>query len=184
MSAKASVYIATSLDGFIAREDGGLDWLNTANSNVPKGEDCGYRAFMDTVDVLVMGRKSYEKVLSFENWPYGDTRVVVLSRNPIAFPKKIPKSVTHSSETPTELTGRLISEGMQHLYVDGGVTIQRFLAEGLINELTITIIPILLGSGIRLFGPLPKDIQLTHIATRSFDFGFVQKKYSIEKLHN
>jgi len=87
----ASVYIATSLDGFIAREDGDIDWLNAANEIVPEGEDCGFFAFMDSVDGLVMGRHTYEKVLSFGQWPYGEKPVIVLSRNEVKMPDSLPK---------------------------------------------------------------------------------------------
>lgn len=181
MTTRASVFIATSLDGFIARSDGGLDWLDEANGSVPKGEDCGYSAFMKTVDVLVIGRKTYEKVRSFGPWPYGKTSVVVLSRNPISFCKDIPPCVSHSSESPNELYQRLSSEGAEQLYIDGGVTIQRFLAAGLIDEMIITFIPILLGEGIPLFGPSDRDIRLKHRSTKTFHFGFVQTTYEIVK---
>ncbi|NET57490.1 MAG: dihydrofolate reductase [Symploca sp. SIO2E6] len=184
MSAKVSVYIATSLDGFIARKDGKLDWLNDANATVPEGEDCGYNAFMDSVDVVIMGRKTYEQVLSFGEWPYGKTPVVVLSRNPIKFPAALPNTVTHSSEKPLVLYNRLSEEGAKHLYVDGGVTIQRFLKEGLIDELTITVIPIILGEGIPLFTSLERDVLLSHIDTKTFDFGFVQIRYSVIEYFN
>ncbi|WP_299489706.1 dihydrofolate reductase family protein [Acaryochloris sp. IP29b_bin.137] len=179
MSTKVSVFIATSLDGFIARKNGDLDWLNDANATVPEGEDCGYQSFMASVDVLIMGRKTYEKVLSFGEWPYGQTQVIVMSRNPIDFPAELPAWVTHSAETPSALYQRLVKEGAQHLYIDGGMTIQRFLAAGLIDELTLTVIPILLGEGQPLFGPLEKDIQLTPISSRTYDFGFVQLKYAV-----
>lgn len=179
MSTKVSVFIATSLDGFIARTNGSIDWLNDANATVPEGEDCGYQAFMASVDVLIMGRKTYEQVLSFGEWPYGQTRVIVLSRSPIQFPDKLPAYIAHSAETPPILYNRLVKEGAQHLYIDGGVTIQRFLAAGLINELIITVIPILLGEGIPLFGSLSKDLQLTHLSSRTYDFGFVQLKYAV-----
>lgn len=184
MRAKVSVYIATSLDGFIARKNGELDWLDNANATVPEGEDCGYHAFMDSVDGLIMGRKTYEQVLSFSQWPYEKTRVVVLSRSPIRFPADLPNTVTHSSETPRVLHERLSNEGAKHLYVDGGITIQRFLTEDLVDELTITVIPIILGEGTPLFGPLEKDVLLTHIGTRAFDFGLVQTKYSVVRMDN
>ena len=179
MSTKVSVFIATSLDGFIARENGDIDWLNDANATVPEGEDCGYQPFMASVDVLIMGRKTYEQVLSFGSWPYGQTRVIVMSRSPIQFPAELPACVTHSAAMPRMLYDRLVNEGAQHLYIDGGVTIQRFLAAGLIDELTITIIPILLGEGTPLFGPLGKDIHLTHISSHTYDFGFIQLKYAV-----
>jgi dihydrofolate reductase len=181
MSIKVYVYIATSLDGFIARKDGGLDWLDEANVKVPNGEDCGFHKFMDSIDVLIMGRRTYEKVLSFGEWPYGSTPVVVLSRNSIAFPINIPDTVTHSSESPRDLLGRLSFEGVKHVYLDGGVTIQGFLSEGLVDDITVTIIPVIIGEGIPLFGSIKKDILLTHRRTKAFEFGFVQSTYSVNK---
>jgi dihydrofolate reductase len=169
------------LDGFIARKNGELDWLDAANATVPEGEDCGYGEFMATVDGLVMGRKTYEQVLTFGEWPYGETPVIVLSRNPIAFPADLPKTVSHSSAAPRELCDRLSHQGLNHIYVDGGNTIQRFLAAGLVDELTITQIPILLGEGIPLFGPLEKDIQLTCIGAKTFACGFVQVQYKVNQ---
>jgi dihydrofolate reductase len=177
---KTSVYIATSLDGYIARTDGSLDWLDKANTTVTKGEDCGFKDFMDSIDVLVMGRKTFEKVLSFGTWGYGNTPVIVLSSNPLSFPDTIPESVTHSSESPRALLQRLSDEDVHHIYVDGGNTIQRFLAEGLIDEITVTTIPVILGSGISLFGSLDQDIHLNHLHTTTFEFGFVQTTYSVE----
>ena len=174
MPARCSVFIATSLDGFIARPNGDLDWLDRANATVPEGEDCGYQAFMDTVDILVMGRHTYEKVRTFGAWPY-EKPVVVLSSNPIDIHPDI--DATHSCESPQTLHARLSAEGAKRLYIDGGNTIQRFLAAGLITALTITLIPILLGEGIPLFGPQTEDIALTHQETLSYPFGFVQLKY-------
>ncbi|MCP4337896.1 MAG: dihydrofolate reductase [Desulfobulbaceae bacterium] len=181
MSVKVSVYIATSLDGFIARSNGELDWLDEANGMVPEGEDCGFMDFMNSVDTLLMGRKTFEKVLSFGQWPYGDTPVVVLSRNPITFPDHLPSTVSHSSEQSEKLLKRLAGEGVKHVYVDGGKTIQGFLSEGLVTEITVTVIPVILGEGIPLFGSLKDDIHLTHIRTTAFDFGFVQSTYAVEK---
>ena len=178
---KASVFIATSLDGFIARKDGNLDWLDEANAVVPEGEDCGYRGFLDSVDTLIMGRNTFEKVLSFGQWSYGKMPVIVLSRNQLSIPSDLPNTVTHSSEQPRALLGRLSSEGVEHVYVDGGATIQSFLTDGLIDEITMTVIPILLGEGISLFGSLEKDINLKHERTHAFDFGFVQWTYLVEK---
>ena len=179
MNPKVSAYIATSLDGFIARADGELDWLN--NDGESDGEDYGYQEFMDSVDVLIMGRNSFEKVLTFGEWPYGSKRVIVLGTSYPAIPAHLPDTVTALSVRPADLVDRLSAQGAKHLYVDGGITIRRFLAAGLIDEITITRIPILIGDGIPLFGPLEKDIKLVHIATRSFDSGYVQSKYRVAK---
>jgi dihydrofolate reductase len=180
MKTKVSVYIATSLDGFIARSDGALDWLNEANATVPEGEDCGFQAFFDSVDMLILGRKTYEQVLTFGQWPYGKMPVVVLSSNLISFPPNLPDTVTHSKESPGDLIERLSREGVKHVYVDGGNTIQGFLSEGLIDEITVTVIPVILGDGIPLFGSLSKDVKLAHVHTKVFDFGFVQTTYSVK----
>lgn len=179
MTAKASVFIATSLDGFIARPDGSIDWLNDANKAVPGGEECGYSQFMESIDVLVMGKSTFELVLTFDTWPYGNKRVVVLSSKPLIIPAGLPDTVSASSESPEVLVERLSAEGARRLYVDGGITIQRFLAAGLIDDITITLIPVLLGQGRPLFGPVTKDIPLIHVATRTFEFGFVQIKYRV-----
>ena len=174
-----SVFCATSLDGFIAGKNHTLDWLDEANATVPKGEDCGYQAFMDSIDTLVMGRKTFEKVLTFGSWPYDNKSVIVLSSHPLDIPKDIASTVSHSSETPTELYTRMKKAGCKRLYIDGGITIQRFLAAGLINDLTITLIPIILGGGIPLFGDLENNVQLKHTKTKTFNFGFVQLTYEI-----
>ena len=178
---KTSVFICTSLDGFIARKDGTLDWLDKANALAPKGEDCGFRAFMDSIDVLVMGRKTFEQVLTFGEWVYGATRVIVMSRGKPDIPNHLTKIVSSSSETPTQLIERLSAEGAKHLYIDGGFPIQQFLKEGQIDEVTITIAPVVLGEGKPLFEPIEKDIELVLLNTKPFDFGFVQVKYAVKK---
>ena len=181
MSLISSVFIATSLDGFIARAGGELDWLEAANASVPEGEDCGYHAFMDSIDALIMGRKTYEQVLSFGKWPYRRKPVIVLSSKRIEIPDELSQTVSHSSGSPKVLCERLSKEGAKRLYIDGGITIQRFLADGLINVLTITVIPVILGSGIPLFSGIKKDIALKHIATKSYEFGFIQLTYEVRK---
>jgi dihydrofolate reductase len=181
MSLKASSFIATSLDGFIARVDGNLDWLDEANKLVPKGEDAGFGVFMNSVDVLVMGRNTFEKVLSFGEWPYGDKKVIVLSSRQLGIPENIAKTVSHSSESPEELRERLSQEGAKRLYIDGGNTIQRFIASGLLNDITITLIPVAIGSGIPLFAKTEKDTSLKLISSKKYDFGFVQSTYEIIK---
>lgn len=178
---KCSVFIATSLDGFISRTDGSIDWLNKANAVVPEGEDCGYAQFLSTVDALVMGRNTFEQVLSFGEWPYGSTPVVVLSRQLKSLPGNVPATVSVSADDPAKLVQSLSAKGQSHLYIDGGLTIQSFLAAGLIDEIIITTIPILLGGGKSLFGPLPGDVQLNHLSSKAFDFGFVQNKYRVAR---
>ncbi len=182
--AKCSVFIATSLDGFISRTDGSLDWLDQANSRVPKGEDCGYEEFMSTVDALVMGRHTFELARSFADWPYGQTPVFVLSSRMNALPGGMASSVQLFNAAPAAIVARLSAQGMRHLYIDGGLTIQRFLCDALIDEITLTRIPVLIGSGRPLFGPLSEDVRLEHISTRVFDFGFVQSKYRVLKAPN
>jgi dihydrofolate reductase len=179
MAAKCSVFIATSLDGFISRPDGSMDWLEQANAVVPPSEDCGYQAFMSTVDGLVMGRCTFAQVLTFPQWPYGDKPVIVLSHQGLDIPDILADRVTHSSESPQALVRRLTAAGMQHIYIDGGRTIQDFLAAGLIDDVTLTVIPILLGAGRPLFGTLPHDLHLTLVASKPYTFGFVQHHYQI-----
>ena len=181
MSIISSVFIATSLDGFIARKNGDLDWLDKANQLVPEGTDLGFETFMNSVDTMIIGRKTYEKVLSFGLWPYGDKPVIVLSRNKVEIPSHLTESVYGSSETPKDLCKRLSSEGVKRLYIDGGYTIQQFLAEDLIDDITITTIPVILGEGIPLFNGAKRDILLKHVKTISFDFGFVQTTYRVIK---
>lgn len=170
---KASVFVGTSLDGFIARLDGALDFLDAGGS-----EPHGYDEFMATVDALVIGRKTYETVLGFGGWAYGERRVFVLSSNPIAPPPK-GAVVEHLSGEPADIVAKLAGRGIQHIYVDGGITIQRFLQAGLIQRLVITRVPILIGSGVPLFGPLAQDVLVKHIDTRQYKGGLVQSEYEI-----
>jgi dihydrofolate reductase len=170
---KASVFIATSLDGFIARTNGDLDWLPTGDV-----EEHGYEAFIATVDALVIGRKTYETVLGFDTWPYGDKPVFVLSTRPLA-PAPPGAVVERMSAAPAEIVSQLDARGVGHVYVDGGITIQRFLQAGLIQRLIITRIPVLIGTGIPLFGPLQRDIVLQHVTTRQYASGLVQSEYLV-----
>lgn len=170
---RCSVFIATSLDGFIAREDGGLDWL--------PGDECephGYEEFFSSVDAVVIGRGTFETVLGFGSWPYGNKPVFVLSsRRTVKLPPGAVGEVLAGD--PREICARLEERGFRHLYVDGGVTIQGFLRAGLIQRMTITRIPVLLGKGIPLFGDLPGDVRLRHAWTRSFPSGMVQSEYAV-----
>ncbi len=170
---KASVFIATSLDGFIARLDGALDWLPEVV------EDHGYTEFIAMVDCIVIGRKTFETVLGFDAWPYGTKSVIVLTSKPSQL--KAPEGAVcdFMSGTPREIVTRLAERGLKHAYIDGGETITRFLEAGLIQRFILTRIPVLLGSGIPLFGYLSHDIRFEHVATRAYASGMVQSEYNI-----
>ena len=172
----ASVFVGVSVDGFIARQNGDLDWLPAGG-----GEPHGYDEFMASVDALVMGRKTFETVLAFETWPYGTKRVVVLSSHPVDLSAAAARGavVEQMGGEPAVVVSKLAARGAQHLYVDGGVTIQRFLRSGVIDRLVITRVPVLIGDGIPLFGSLPQDIRLRHVATRSYPSGLVQSEYEV-----
>lgn len=174
-----SVYIATSLDGFIAREDGDIGWL-TAPERELAGEDYGYRAFMDSVDVLVMGRGTYEKVLTLGEWFYGDKRVIVLSTANPSIPEALADRVSVYAGSPSEVVTYLAEQGVRHVYLDGGKTVQGFLRDNLVDEVIITWIPILIGRGLPLFGELTQDIELQHEQTQTYPNGFVQSRYRIK----
>jgi len=181
MKIKSSAFVATSLDGFIAREDDSLDWLDDANKRIQKGEDCGFKEFFNLIDFLVMGRVTFGKVLSFEKWPYGEKRVVVLSRKRIHIPIELQKTVYDLALSPHDLVQELSAVGAKEIYVDGGNTIRRFLSCNLLDEITITIITVLLGKGKSLFAGIEKEIKLELISSKAFDFGFVQNKYKVKK---
>jgi dihydrofolate reductase len=171
---QASVFIGTSVDGFIARRNGELDFL-------PKGggEPHGYDEFFASVDALVIGRKTFETVLTFANWPYGKKRVVVLSSRPLDFSAVRGGMVEQMAGTPAEIVSKLAASGARHTYVDGGITIQRFLSAGLIQRLIITRGPVLIGEGIPLFGALTRDIRLRHVATQHYPSGLVKTEYQV-----
>jgi dihydrofolate reductase len=169
---KCSVFIASSLDGFIARSDGGIDWL--ARVERP-GEDYGYQKFHDSIDTIIVGRKTYETALGFSGWPYAGKRCVVLTH---AAPAAKHGEEFHDGP-PEALVARLAAAGAKHAYVDGGMVIQQFLAAGLIDDLTVSIIPILLGDGARLFGKTGRDVPLELVASRGFDSGLVQLQYRL-----
>jgi dihydrofolate reductase len=172
MRTKCSVFIAMSLDGFIARLDGGLDWLSPFEQS---GEDHGYKAFFDSVDVIVVGRKTYDVVLGFPEWPYAGKRCIVLTSKPSA--------ARHGAEffqgESAQLVDRLSAEGVKRTYVDGGVVIQQFLAAGLISDMTVTVIPVLLGEGVPLFGKTGRDVRLELVGSRAFKSGMVQLQYRL-----
>jgi len=152
----ASVFIGTSVDGFIARPDGALDFLPADG-----GEPHGYNEFFAGIDALVIGRKTFETVLAFPEWPYGDKRVVVLSSQLLDL-SRVPSIVEQMHGSPREIVSQLEARGVRHAYIDGGITIQRFLREGLIQKLIIT-----------------KDIQLEHVQTQSYRSGLVKTEYRV-----
>jgi dihydrofolate reductase len=176
---KCSAYIATSVDGFIARPDGDIDWLHNPAYEIPDGGDLGYGEFISSVDALVMGSATFEKVLSFGVWPYEETPVIVLSSRDLVIPSHLQGRVRAENLTPEVLVAQLEREGARHLYIDGGTTIQGFMKAGLIHEITITQIPVLLGGGIPLFGSLGVERPLVHKATESFSNGLVQTTYQV-----
>ena len=156
---QCSVYIAVSLDGYIAREDGDINWLHNPLYTTDDGSDFGYSTFIAGIDTLVMGRKTFEKVLTFGEWPYGALPVVVLSTRQIPIPHALTDKVRTMQYEPADLVAHLEGEGVTHIYVDGGQTIQRFLQAGLITDMTLTIIPILLGNGIPLYRSLTSEVH-------------------------
>jgi dihydrofolate reductase len=134
---------------------------------------------MASIDGLVMGRHTFERVLSFDAWPYGHLPVFVMSHTPVAIPIELSASVHSVQATPTDLVARLGRDGFRHLYVDGGQTIQGFLRAGLLDDITVRGLPVLLGAGRPLFGPLDRDVELTLMRSRAYEFGFVQSTYRI-----
>jgi dihydrofolate reductase len=169
-----SVFVGTSLDGYIARPDGALDFLPPSG-----GEPHGYDEFIASVDAIVIGRKTFETVLTLGPWPYGNKRVVVLSSRPVDLSLVKDGVVEQMAGPPAEIISRLAASGAHHLYVDGGITIQQFLRAGLIQRLIITRVPVLIGDGIPLFGALPADIRLRHVATRQYASGLVSSEYLV-----
>jgi dihydrofolate reductase len=167
-----SVFIGTSVDGFIARPNGALDFLPE------DAEPHGYIEFTASVDAIVIGRNTFETVLAFPSWPYGKKRVVVLSSRPVDLSAVLGGVVEQMGGEPAEIVAKLAAKGATHLYVDGGITIQRFLRAGLVHRLIITRVPVLIGEGVPLFGKLDKDVRLRHIATRHYPSGLVQSEYA------
>jgi dihydrofolate reductase len=169
-----SVFVGTSLDGFIARPNGAFDFLPAGG-----GEPHGYDEFIASVDAIVMGRKTFETVLALSPWPYGNKRVVVLSSRPVDLSAVSGGVVEQMAGTPAEIVSKLAASGAHNLYIDGGITIQEFLRAGLIQRIVITRVPVLIGEGIPLFGSLPDDIRLRHIATRQYPSGLVRSEYLV-----
>jgi dihydrofolate reductase len=169
-----SVFVGASVDGFIARRNDDLDFLPPGG-----GEPHGYNEFMASVDAIVIGRRTFEKVLTLGPWAYGKKHVVILSNRPVDLSAAAGGDVEQMAGPPAEIISQLAARGFHHLYVDGGVTIQGFLRAGLVQRLTVTRVPVLIGDGIPLFGSVPHDILLRHVATRHYPSGLVQSEYVI-----
>ena len=168
MRIQFGIFVGASLDGFIAREDGGLDWLKPF-----EGEEHGYAGFMSSIDALVIGRGTYDTVLAFPEWPYAGKRVVVCTRRPA--------EAAHGEEfwsgSPRALAEKLDGEGVKRVYLDGGALISSFLREGLVDELTVSVVPIILGGGLPLFSGAMPQLSLRLLGAKSFPSGLVQLRY-------
>lgn len=169
-----SVFIGMSVDGFIARRNGTFDFLDEGG-----GEPHGYTEFFAGVDALVIGRKTFETVLAFPEWPYEDKPVVVLSSGTLDLFGVRGRRVTQMSGAPREIVSKLEGMGIKHAYLDGGDTIQRFLRDGCVHRMTITRVPVLIGDGIALFGAVQRDIKLRHVATTTYAGGLVKTEYAV-----
>jgi dihydrofolate reductase len=168
---RCSVFIATSLDGFIARPDGTFDFLSIVER---PDEDYGFAEFFATIDALVIGRHTYETALGFPEWPYAGKRCIVLTH------RETP-SVHGEQFFAGEAAGlveQLALVGAQRLYVDGGAVIREFLAADLIDDMTLSVVPLLLGSGIPLFGAEVPEQRLLLESSRAYPSGLVQLHYT------
>ena len=183
---RASVFIATSVDGFIARPDGGLEWLtgqpdDELTGEHDPGEDFGYGEFFASVDALVMGRGTFDVVQGFAgDWPYGDKPIYVWTSHPDDIAPKDGADVRALSGSLDDVVARLVADGIGHVYVDGGKVIRQFLAAGLIDRMTISTPPILIGEGIPLFSDVKMDdVRLELVSCETFDGGMVQRTYDV-----
>ena len=165
-----SVFVATSLDGFIARRDGRLDWLAAVGA---PGEDYGYQELFDAVDTILLGRNTWEVARRFGTWPYPGKRVVVLAHGPV----RGTLGETFTSGDAAEVLERLGEEGARHVYADGGSVVSQLVAEECVDELTISVVPVVLGEGIRLFQPPLPERPLELVSARPFPTGLVQLRY-------
>jgi len=176
-----TVYVGLSVDGFIARADGDVAWLERPEYAAGGAVGLGFAEFMARVDALVMGRGTYETVLAFPAWPYGDTPVVVLSSGRVDVPERLRQHVATDSGEPAAIVARQAAKGRRRLYVDGGVTAHRFLRAGLVDELVLTTVPVLLGNGRPLFGPLDADVHLELDGVAHGAGGMVQVRYRVRR---
>ncbi|MBU2891976.1 dihydrofolate reductase family protein [Colwellia sp. D2M02] len=186
---KCSVYIATSADGYIATPDGDVDWLHSAGNSaadMSNNPDMGFTKFITSIDCMIMGRKCMEAISGFnltaEQWPYGNIKIYVLSNTIKEPPANLQDKVEMYSGDITQLISQLEASGYKHAYIDGGVTITAFINLGLINEMTITKAPVILGKGIPLFGEINNSIKLTNAEVTGFANDFIQVKYTVAYL--
>ncbi|MPQ96688.1 dihydrofolate reductase [Modestobacter sp. I12A-02628] len=166
------MFLGLSVDGYIARHDGDLTWLTSRGQ---AAGDAGYTEFMAGIDAVVLGRTTYQVVAGFSEWPYGERPVHVLSTT--LGSGDDPRVTVHRSLP--ELVAALEQAGSGDVYLDGGLVVRSFLAAGLVDELTLSQVPVLLGEGVSLFGPLPHDIDLEHVRTQVFGGGMVQTTYRV-----
>jgi len=176
---ECAVFVGVSLDGFIARPNGDLDWLMGEGGG--DSAEYGYNEFIAAIDAIVMGRRTFEKVLTLDKWYYGDKRVIVMSHQPIDVSVAQAREgvVEQMAGAPSEIVSKLAASGASRLYIDGGITIQQFLRAGLIHRLIISRLPVLIGQGIPLFGSLSRDVLLRHIKTKTYPGGMVQSEYHV-----
>ncbi|MEU7901185.1 dihydrofolate reductase family protein [Nonomuraea sp. NPDC049152] len=176
MTFTATVFIGTSLDGYIARPDNDIEWLTSRGE---KAGDLGFHAFFDSVDAVIMGRNTYAKVLTFgeENWHYGDRHVGVLSTT---LPEDADPRITVYRDTDGAIAD-LDKRGVKHVYPDGGRLIQSFIHAGRIDHFIIGVAPVLIGAGHRLFGELTQDIPLHLDSVANLGGGFAELRYTVEK---
>lgn len=175
---RMSVFVGSSLDGFIARKNGSLDFLPAVS-----GDPNGYSEFLASIDACVIGRKTYEWIVDWMrrtggDWPY-DKPVMVLTRKPRRL--RLPPAVTCEARncTPRQAVALLERRGLRSVYVDGGQTVQGFLRAGLVGRIIINRYPVLIGQGVPLFGELPRDIRLKHISTKTYPNGLVKSEYQV-----
>lgn len=174
------VFIAATLDGFIATPDGGIDWLEDAPN--PEGSDFGYSEFVSRVDGILLGRATFEKVLTFEQWPYTKP-VFVLTNTLESVPHFLEGKAQIVSGPLADIISSLRLQGFENLYIDGGQVIQSFLREDLIDELIVTRFPKLLGKGIPLFGDLDRIMDFSHVETEVIENYLVKSHYRRERKH-
>jgi len=169
-----AAFLGMSLDGFIAGPDDELDWLEREGG---PPEDHGFAAFFASVDALLIGRRTWEVVGRFPEWPYGGKRVFVLTHRPA----EARHAERFLSGSPAEVLEALGEAGVRRAYVDGGRVVSQVLAAGLLDELTVSILPVVIGRGIRLFEDAGPERWLTLESHRAFAGGMVQLRYAARR---